>query len=68
MNEKLTRLKSYAVARAQESSTWRGLILIAAGCGAVLRPEQQEAIIAGGVMFAGLVGALTADGGKRDAG
>lgn len=58
------RAARYALARANEASTWRGLTLVATGCGAILSPEQQEAIIAGGVMVAGFIGAVFPD--KKD--
>lgn len=67
MNEKLKQLAAYAVERSQEASTWRGLTLIATGCGAIISPEKQEAIITGGVMLAGMLGAMLPDKGKRDA-
>lgn len=51
----------YLIARAKEASTWRGIVLIATACGAVLSPEQQEAIIAGGMLLAGLIGAAVPD-------
>lgn len=52
-------MRDYLLARLQEPSTWRGLVLIATACGAILSPEQQEAIIAGGLLLAGLIGAAT---------
>ena len=58
---KIKLAAGYALARAQESSTWRGLTLVATGCGAIFSPDQQEAIIAGGVMAAGFIGALFPD-------
>lgn len=49
-------VKAFVVARLQESSTWRGLILIAtAGFGWQVPPERAEAIVLGGLMLAGLV-------------
>lgn len=59
--KKLEALKSYAMERIQEASTWRGLILIATGCGAAIKPEIQEAVVAGGLMLAGIIAAISAD-------
>lgn len=50
-------MRAYLLARLQEPSTWRGLVLIATACGAVLSPDQQDAIVAGGLLVAGLIGA-----------
>lgn len=50
-------MRAYLLARLQEPSTWRGFVLIATACGAVLSPDQQEAIISGGLLLAGLIGA-----------
>lgn len=58
-------MMAYLLARLQEPSTWRGLVLIATAAGAVLSPDQQEAIIAGGMMVAGLLGAALPDREKR---
>ena len=56
--------KDYAIARLQEPTTWRGVILMATAAGSHLNPDQREAIIAGGLMAAGLVGAITKDPAK----
>ena len=52
-------MKAYLLARLQEPSTWRGITLIATACGAVLSPDQREAIIAGGMLLSGIIGAAT---------
>lgn len=57
-------LAVYLLARLQEPSTWRGLMLVATACGMGLTPEQAEAIAAGGLFAAGLVGAVFPDGPK----
>lgn len=54
-------MRAYLLARLKEPSTWRGIVLIATACGAVLSPDQQEAIIAGGLLVAGLIGAAVPD-------
>lgn len=58
------RLMRYLIAQAAEPSTWRGLVLIATACGAVLTPEQREAIIVAGLGVAGAIGALAPDAKK----
>lgn len=54
-------MKAYLIARLQEPSTWRGLMLIATACGAALSPDQQEAIVTSGLLVAGLIGAAFPD-------
>ena len=54
-------LKAYLLARAQEASTWRGLILIATAFGVGIDPQRQEAIVALGMGLAGGIGALFPD-------
>ena len=51
----------YLRARLLEPSTWRGLVLISTALGAMLTPEQQEAIVTAGLLIAGLVGAAFPD-------
>lgn len=46
---------SYVLDRLKESSTWRGLILIAAAAGLKLHPEQADAIVAAGLALAGAI-------------
>ena len=57
--------KQYLLDRAKEPSTWRGLVLILTAFGTALSPDQKEAIVAGGLGLAGLLGALTKDGTKE---
>ena len=47
--------KAFILARLQEPSTWRGLILIVTALGANVKPELGEAIVTAGLMLAGLV-------------
>jgi hypothetical protein len=61
----LQALKAYLVARGQEASTWRGVILVATGCGAAVKPELHEAIVAIGVIAAGAIGAAFPDNKKE---
>lgn len=41
-----------------ESSTWRGLILVATALGVKLDPELQETILAAGLGLVGLINVL----------
>lgn len=59
-------LKSYLVARGQESSTWRGVIMLATSIGAAVKPETAESIITVGIFLTGAVGALLPDANKKD--
>lgn len=54
-------MRDYIISRALEPSTWRGLVLIATALGAVLSPDQQEAIVTAGLLVAGLIGAAVPD-------
>ena len=58
-------MRDYLLARLQEPSTWRGLVLIATALGAVLSPDQQEAIVSGGLLLAGLIGSALPDAKSR---
>jgi len=61
----MEQIANYAIDRLQEASTWRGIVLVATAFGAVLSPEQQEAIITVGLLVAGLIGALLPDAKNR---
>ena len=54
-------MRDYIISRALEPSTWRGLVLIASALGAALSPDQQEAIVTGGLLLAGIIGAAVPD-------
>ncbi len=54
-------MRAYLIARLQEPSTWRGLVLVSTACGAALSPDQQEAIVTVGLLVAGLIGAAFPD-------
>ena len=56
---------AYILNRLKETSTWRGIILVATAAGAHWSPESQEAIITVGVGLAGVVGALIPDNLKK---
>jgi hypothetical protein len=40
----------------KQPSTWRGLVVVVTGAGVALRPEHSEAITAGGLILAGMIG------------
>lgn len=61
----MAQVTAYMIARLQEASTWRGIVLVATAFGAVLSPEQQEAIVTAGLLVAGLIGALLPDAKSR---
>jgi hypothetical protein len=42
----------------RESSTWRGIILVAAALGVKLEPEMTDAILAAGLGLVGLINVL----------
>ena len=62
----LSSLKTYALARAQEASTWRGIVLLATAAGTQIKPALQELIVSAGIGLAGAVGALFPDSKKKD--
>jgi H+/gluconate symporter-like permease len=49
------RVLRYLIARLQESSTWRGLVLLATAAGGTFKPEQVDAIVLIGVALAGAI-------------
>jgi hypothetical protein len=57
----LKAIWQYILARAQEPTTWRGLILIATALGAKLNPVHVEAIVTAGLFLAGIVAVSVPD-------
>lgn len=57
----LASLKTYVLARAQEPSTLRGVVLFVTGVGVHVRPDLIEPIVTVGTVVAGAVGALLPD-------
>lgn len=51
----------YAIERAREPSTWRGLLFVLTAVGIAVSPDQQEAIVSAGMALAGLVGVFLPD-------
>jgi hypothetical protein len=45
----------------REPSTWRGLVWLLTAAGVALSPDQQAAIVTGGMALAGLLGAFLPD-------
>lgn len=62
--ESLARVKTYLLDRFNEPSTWRGLALLVASCGAYISPDQTELFIFLGLFASGLIGAALPD--KKD--
>jgi hypothetical protein len=54
----MKNLITYILNRAQEQSSWRGLILILTACGLRLEPQLQEGILAVGLSAVGLINLL----------
>lgn len=61
MSIDLYAMRDYTLARLQEPSTWRGLILVITGLGAAVNPDLREAIVTLGLFAAGLIGAALPD-------
>jgi len=61
----MEKIRTYVIARLQEPSTWRGLVLVATAFGVALSTEQQEAIVAVGLLVAGMIGATTSGWASR---
>jgi len=53
--------RAFVLARLAEPSTWRGIILCAAGLGVSIAPERMDAIVSVGMLAAGIIGAGTGD-------
>jgi len=68
LKDRLARVWRYVLARAQESSTWRGVTLLITAGGANLRPEHAEALVLIGLAVAGLIAVLFHDTPKPPAG
>ena len=50
--DRAAAVRAYLVARLQEASTWRSLVLIGTALGATWEPMRSEAIIAAGMLLA----------------
>jgi hypothetical protein len=51
----------YLLDRANEPSSWRGIVLLATALGVNVAPELLNAIVTAGLGVAGLLGVLTKD-------
>jgi hypothetical protein len=69
MNDKtetvFQRIIGFIVLRMQEMSTWRGVVLVLSATGSAIQPQYTEAIIAGGMLVAGLLGMIFPDAVKK---
>ena len=54
-------MKDYLLARAKESSTWRGIILLLTAIGVPIAPAMADSIVSVGLAVAGLIGVATPD-------
>ncbi len=61
MKGNASAVRDFVFARLSEPSTWRGLILCAAGLGVSLAPDKLDAIVSVGMLAAGIIGAGTSD-------
>lgn len=52
-------MKAWFIERGAESSTWRGLTLLASALGVGISPELSDGVIATGLAVSGLIGALS---------
>ena len=53
---------AFIAPRLRERSTWLGVVAFASAVGITISPEMLEALLAGGMFVAGLIGVLTKDG------
>lgn len=53
--------KDYLIARANELSTWQGIVLMLTALGAHLSSELQTLIVTAGIGFAGFLGSVFPD-------
>ena len=58
---KANRIKKYVIARINEPSTWRGVVLFLSAVGIDLVPDQTETIVSFGLGMAGLIGVMSED-------
>lgn len=52
---------NYILSRLREASTWRGIIMLAAGTWAIKNPTQMEAIIPVAIAIVGAIGSFMPD-------
>jgi hypothetical protein len=57
----MNALITWALARLDEPSTWRGIIGLLTGFGVALNPHQAAMLLAGGMGLAGFIGVVTKD-------
>ncbi|NGZ05232.1 MAG: hypothetical protein G8237_02640 [Magnetococcales bacterium] len=54
-------MKEAWLARFQEPSTWRGLVMLATAFGISMAPETMNNVVAIGTGLSGLIGVMTRD-------
>lgn len=57
----LSAIGRFARTRGQQTSTWRGVVLLCSAAGYVINPDAGEAIIAAGLSISGLLAVLLDD-------
>lgn len=60
-DDEKARLKAYILARLNEASTYRGIILILTSFGIGFEPEKTEAFVTIGLGLSGLISVFLAD-------
>lgn len=56
MTEAFRKRLARMIAMFNSPSSWRGLVVVLTGLGSALTPAHAEAIVAGGLMLAGIIG------------
>ena len=52
------RVQAHLLAQLKKPTAWRGLTMVLTSLGIAFSPEQIEAITAGGLMIAGVIGSF----------
>jgi hypothetical protein len=57
----LFKLRDYLIARFQEPSTWRAIMILLGGSAAMVNPERAEAYMTLAMIAAGMIGVIVPD-------